>query len=288
LVLAIVADEIPYERRGAATGTIMAAFSLASIIGVPLGIALATHWSWHAPFALLAVLGGVVFVVAAAALPTMRSHLNSSSATSWASVAKVWKQPNHWRTFAFTVTLMFAGFSVIPFISPYLVANVGFAESDLPLVYLFGGICTVLTSPLIGRLADRLGKHRIFTAIALISLVPIFVVTHLGQVSKPVAFACTTVFIVFVSGRFVPAMALVSSSAEPALRGRFMSINGAIQSAASGCAAWLAGAMITKGDDGRLMGYELVGYVAMAATLGCLVLVRRVGSAGDARHLSSS
>ena len=32
--------------------------------------------------------------------------------------------------------LMFAGFSVIPFISPYMVANVGLKETDLPYLYL--------------------------------------------------------------------------------------------------------------------------------------------------------
>ena len=35
---------------------------------------------------------------------------------------------------------MFGGFAVIPYISPYLVANVGVAETDLPLVYVAGGV----------------------------------------------------------------------------------------------------------------------------------------------------
>ncbi len=37
-VLAIVADIIPYERRAAAMGMIMAAFSAASVFGVPFGL----------------------------------------------------------------------------------------------------------------------------------------------------------------------------------------------------------------------------------------------------------
>jgi hypothetical protein len=32
---------------------------------------------------------------------------------------------NHWRAFAFIVSLMLAGFTVIPFLAAYAVANVG-------------------------------------------------------------------------------------------------------------------------------------------------------------------
>ena len=40
VIMAIVGDVIPVQRRGAATGTIMTAFSLAAIAGVPAGVML--------------------------------------------------------------------------------------------------------------------------------------------------------------------------------------------------------------------------------------------------------
>src|SRR5687768_17130066 len=49
-VLAIVADLIPYERRASAMGMIMAAFSVASVFGVPFGLYMANHFNWHGPF----------------------------------------------------------------------------------------------------------------------------------------------------------------------------------------------------------------------------------------------
>src|SRR5690606_21583906 len=60
-VLSIVADSFSYERRGKAMGTLMSAFSLASVIGVPLGLFLATRISWHAPFLLVGGLG--IFII---------------------------------------------------------------------------------------------------------------------------------------------------------------------------------------------------------------------------------
>jgi len=103
--------------------------------------------------------------------------------------------------------------------------------------------------------------------LALASIVPTVLLTRLGEVGKPLAFACTTLFIVIGSGRFVPAMTLIASSVAPARRGSFMSLNAAVQSAASGLAAWLAGLTIGRTADGRLTGYDAVGLGAVAAIL---------------------
>src|SRR5271163_5009941 len=54
LILAIVGDAVPEERRGAAMGLVMSAFSMAMIVGVPLGLYLTQLSSWHAPFYVLA------------------------------------------------------------------------------------------------------------------------------------------------------------------------------------------------------------------------------------------
>ncbi|HEV8551865.1 MAG TPA: hypothetical protein VGR65_00555 [Casimicrobiaceae bacterium] len=97
------------------------------------------------------------------------------------------------------------------------------AESELPLVYFFGGLATLVTAQVIGFLADRYGKHRLFTIVALASLAPIFIITHLSRLPLAQAVVWSTLFFVLVTGRFGPAMAIVSSSAEPRLRGSFMS-----------------------------------------------------------------
>ena len=55
---------------------------------------------------------------------------------------------------------------------------------------------------------------------ALLSLAPIVLVTHLPPVPLAVAIAVTTLFMVLVSGRFVPAMAMITASVEPRLRGQ--------------------------------------------------------------------
>src|SRR3954454_8516755 len=75
LILAIVGDVVPEERRGAAMGLVMSSFSVASVCGVPLGLLLASRLNWHVPFFALSVLCLVVFISAALVMPSLKSHL---------------------------------------------------------------------------------------------------------------------------------------------------------------------------------------------------------------------
>ncbi|HKQ26777.1 MAG TPA: MFS transporter [Burkholderiales bacterium] len=276
-VHSIIGDAIPEQRRGAATGMIMSAFALSSIIGVPIGLFLAAHFSWRAPFLFLVVVSTLVLILTWRILPPMRSHIvEGQSHRPLDQMKAVLGTANHLRAFVFMFALMFAGFSVIPFISPYMVANVGLKETDLPYLYFFGGIATAFSSRYIGKLADRHGKRQIFTTIGLISIAPLLITTNLPPVPVWVAIVASVIFMVFVSGRFVPAMALVISSVEPRLRGGFMSINSAIQQLGLGAASLLAGTIIGHGAGGTLTRYWLVGFIAVGATLLAIALAWRV------------
>ena len=276
-VHSIIGDAIPEQRRGAATGMIMSAFALSSIIGVPIGLLLAVHFSWRAPFLFLVLVSTLVLIVTWKTLPSLRGHIvEGETHRPLEQMKAVFGTANHLRAFVFMFALMFAGFSVIPFIAPYMVANVGLKEIDLPYLYFFGGLATVFTSRYIGKLADRHGKRQIFTLIGLISIAPLLITTNLPPVPVPVAICASVIFMVFVSGRFVPAMALVVSSVEPRLRGGFMSINSAIQQLGLGAASLLAGSIIGHGAAGILTRYWLVGFIAVGATLLAIALAWRV------------
>lgn len=282
LVFTIIGDQIPQERRGKATGVIMASFSVASVAGVPIGLYFAELMSWHAPFFGLAGAGMLVWIAFLLKVKPMRAHLDTLSKVkkSFKEELKIFGQVltevNHQRAFALTLCLMFAAFSLIPFISPYVVSNVGLPESELPLIYLCGGACTFFTSRYIGVLSDRYGMFSIFFKIALASMIPIYVLTNLPPVATPYVLITSTIFMVLVSGRFVPAMALITSSASPAKRGSFMSVNNAIQHLASGLATLAGGALMTSGSEGELIGYDRVGYMAIAATAISIFLAKRI------------
>ena len=288
LIFTIVGDTIPEARRGRATGTIMASFSVASVAGVPIGLYIADLFSWHAPFVALALGGSLTWVAFWVKMPTMKAHivgrealdLTPTKLRTWraeiAAFSSVLGERNHQRAFALTTCLMFAAFSIIPFLSPFIVNNAGLPEKNLPLVYLCGGACTFFTSRFFGVLSDRHGKYPVFLVLALSSMLPIFLLTNLPASSMTLILLTTTLFMVLVSGRFVPAMALITSSANPAKRGSFMSVNNAIQHLASGLASLAGGALMTSRAGGGLEGYERVGYLALATTLLSVVLAKRI------------
>ena len=273
MVQTIVGDLIPFERRGRATGTVMSAFSISTVAGVPLSLYFANHFGWRFPFIFIAVMAVVLLVFAAKILPTLRGHLPTaitSEAERRHPLSAMWdvmRDTNHLRAFALMALIIFSGFTVIPYITIYLTANVGIAQGDIPLVYLAGGCATFFTSRLIGRLADKHGKVRVYRVVAAGSLLPIFLQTNMVPLPLWVVLISTTLFFVLVPGRMVPAMAIVTSAAQPRLRGTFMSINGAIQSLASGSASFIGGAMISVSATGIVVGYDHVGYLAMVVTL---------------------
>jgi predicted MFS family arabinose efflux permease len=280
-IFAIVGDAIPESRRGAAMGTVMSAFSLAAVAGVPIGLVLANAYGWRAPFLLLSALSLAILFLVARHVPRLRYHVRHAQGRSaLAQLNEVIGRRNHLRAFALVATLTLGAFAVIPFISPYMVSNVGLTLDELPLIYLAGGLMTLFTARLIGRLADRHGKRRVFVVTALLSLVPILLVTHLPEVPLGVAITVTTLFMVLVSGRFVPAMAMITASVEPRLRGSFMSVQTSVQQFGSAVATLGAGLIIGRGADGALLHYGTIGLCAAVATLAAVLIARTLRSAG--------
>jgi predicted MFS family arabinose efflux permease len=172
-------------------------------------------------------------------------------------------------------TLMMAGFFVIPFISPYIVANAGVREQNLPWIYFFGGLATVFTSRLTGRLADRYGKRQVFMIASLLSLIPTLALTNLPRVPLAAVICVTTLFMVLGNGRWVCALALVTGRVRPAVRGSFLNVSFAVQQIATALATLVAGRIIGQTAGGALTNYSLVGLIAVAAALSAVGLAWR-------------
>ncbi len=279
-VTTIVADTVPLERRASAMGTVMTAFALATVAGVPGALWLATLWGWPAPFWALSALAVPIGIAAWRVLPSLRAHLDlapgAARLSSWQQVHSVLAEPNHWRAIAVIALLMFSSFTVIPFITLYTTANVGIRIEHVPVVYLVGGAATLFSARLIGRLADKHGKVRVFQVLVLLATLPVVAVTHMPAAPLWVVLIATTSFFVLVSGRSIPGMAIVGSAAVPQLRGAFMSLQGAVQSAAMGLAAFIGGQIISRDAQGMLQNYGVNSYLTVAVSLLAVWLVARV------------
>ena len=161
-----------------------------------------------------------------------------------------------------------------------MVSNVGFQEKDLFLIYLVGGAVTIFSSPIIGKLADKYGKSKVFAISAALSAIPVFLITNMSPMPLPLILSVTAFFFVVMGGRMIPASAIASSAAPPQVRGSFMSINSSVQQFGSGIAAFVAGKIIVLSPSGQLENYPIVGYVAISATVIAIFLSYQIVKKG--------
>ena len=280
LVHVYIADCIPYERRGRATGKVTAAFSVAVILGVPVSLLLVNHIpyiGWRAPFIVVALIGSVVWWLAYRSIPSIPTRISDPRLSqTLIPMQQVLSHANHWRAFGYMFLMMMGGFTVIPYITLYATLNLQYPETLLPLLYLSGGLFTFFTTQWFGHLADKHGKAKVFRIIAVLAILPVLAITHVTALPWWGVLCITTPFFVFVSGRFVPGMAIISSASVPHLRGTFMSINSAVQSAASSVASLLAGFIITINAHGFIEHYNIVGYIACGTILVTIWMVNDI------------
>lgn len=286
VIMAIVGDVIPVQRRGAATGTIMTAFSLAAIAGVPAGVMLGAHFGWAAPFFLLVALSLLVWSAGWRLVPSLTEHLSRHQPPLAEVLPDLWRllsNPRHLNAFALTFMMMVAHMVVIPFISPVLVANHGVAPEQLSWLYMAGGAATFFTSRRVGALADRFGTRRVFRIAAVLAFLPVLFVTHLPDLPFYALVMFFPFFMVLMSARMVPMQALLTTVPEPARRGAFLSANSALQALGTGCGAWIGGLMLSTSPGGQILGYGTVGWVSVAVGLAGVFWVSRVrGAQGGA------
>ena len=276
LVQTMVGDVIPYVRRAKAGGTVAAAFSISTIAGVPLSLWLANLFTWRAPFVFIALLAAAFMLLGLRVLPELRHHVSAEKPHPFAAIGDVLRDPNHARALLFSALIIFSGFTVIPYITLYTVNNIGIAQSDIPWIYLAGGAATLLTARRIGHWADVHGKVAVYRIVALMATVPLLAITHLTAMPMACWLIGTTLFFVLVSGRMIPAMTIITSAAQPRLRGTFMSLNGTVQSVAMGLATTFSGFLISTDPNGKIIGYPTVGYIAVGANLIAIAFVSQI------------
>jgi predicted MFS family arabinose efflux permease len=118
MVQTMVGDLIPFERRGRASGTIMSAFSLSTVAGVPLSLYLANHFGWR--FAVLFHRGAVLRPFccwAGGCCPTLRGHLPTATVSETerahplAAMFGGAARPQPSRALLFMALIMVSGFS---------------------------------------------------------------------------------------------------------------------------------------------------------------------------------
>ncbi|QIF03546.1 MFS transporter [Roseimicrobium sp. ORNL1] len=280
IVLTVVGDVVPLERRAGAMGIVMASFAFAAVAGVPVGLWCAAKWSWHAPFIIIVGVGTLLWITCLMIFPSLRGHLNAGGHVRGEALARLRELVTNANTLTallFMTLLILGHFMIIPFLSPSLVSNVGLQESDLPSIYLVGGFASLCTSPVVGRLADKHGRLLMFSVTIAGALVPIYFITNQGITPMFWVLVLSALFFIFAGGRFVPGQAIITSAVPARLRGSFMSLNSSVRDMVAGLASLLGGHIIAKDAiTGKILHFPTLGWIAIGASLLSVFVASRV------------
>lgn len=285
MTMAIIGDVIPAERRGAATGIVMTSFAIAAIAGVPIGVVMAAHYGWASPFFMLVIMSLLIWLAGMRVLPSLTAHLAKEPTPLrqvLPNLLALFSERRHLAAFGLSVVNMAAGMLLIPFVSPVLVGNQGLAPADVTWVYLAGGCATLVSARLVGRWADRAGKQQVYRAMALFSIAPMLLITHLPPLPLPWLMLAFALFMILVSGRTIPLQALLTTIPASQQRGAFLSANAALQSVGNGLGAWLGGLLLQTDAAGHISGYGSNGWLAAGLSLLMVWWASRVRSVATA------
>ena len=281
--LAIIADVVPQERRGKAFGAVMGAFAAASVLGVPLGIALSEMGTWKTPLYAIAATGLVLTAIVRARLPPLRGHLLGHKAPERMRFpVELLRRDVVLASYAMTATVNMGAFILIPNISTYVQNNLGLATAQLKYMYFAGGIVSFFTTRAAGKVVDRFGAVGVGTVGTVIQAAVIyagFATTATLPWSTHFLGSMYGVFMsfMFANGvRNVAYQALTSRVPRPTERASFMSLQSTVQHLAAGLGASLSARIMSTSLDRKLVGFDVVAYVAVVFALTLPLLLRLV------------
>jgi predicted MFS family arabinose efflux permease len=266
LAMSIVIDTTPPAERGKAIGKVMLGFSLATIGGIPLALEIAHHSSWHTVFYTVAGLAVLVNITCATLLPnTHAPQATDQPKNSPFTLLKQRKVQIACLTQAFH---QMATFLIVPIFTAFMVFNLNYPREHLGMLYLAGGLVSMLTMQMAGRLSDRTGPILPYILFALsfaTGLLPL-----LGQHSLPIILT----FVLFMSGnggRTVSLMSFSSQVPAPKERASYLALQNVVQDAAVTFAAVIAGSILSTNATGQLQSTASLSMLAIACALAALL-----------------
>lgn len=272
--MAIVTDSFPMEKRGRVMGFTQMAFAVSQVLGIPVGLYLAAHWDWHAPFLLIVGVGLIAGLVIARFMRPVAEHLHLHHETDPVEhLINTLLNKRYLVPFLGVVLLATGGFMMMPFSTAFQVNNLMISTDDLPKVFMCVGAFSFVTLPLVGKLSDRIGRLPTFIFGSCIAIAVMLYYSHLGPTSFWVVVALSATMFAGIASRMVSSSALMTAVPELRDRGAFMSIMSSIQQISGGVAAGIAG-LIVKQKEGRpIEHYDTLSYVCAGTMLTCIVLM---------------
>lgn len=278
--MAIIADLFALQQRGRVMGFVQMGFGASQILGIPISLYFADIWGWQSPFLMIVAFASVVWLFVLMQMKPIAQHLLTPSEDRKHALLHLWhtlRQRRYRVGFLATALLSLGGFMMMPYGSAFAINNLGVRQEQLKFMFMISGACSLLMMPLVGRLADRVSKIKVFSFATMWMVFSVIAYTNLPIVSLWLVILVNTLMMMGVMARMVPAMALTSALPHLQDRGAFMSINSSLQQISGGIAAALGG-MIVQQETAHspLQNFDKVGYFIFIICVFSIYMYNRV------------
>ncbi len=254
--VATVIDNTPLERRGRALGSIAGFGALAQIIGIPVGLEIANAFdSWRYPFFAIALVASILAVFVVSNLPPQRAHL--TGATSFAIRARLrllgqlLSRPLCLLAFGGQLTGIVPLVAITSIMAVFLVNNLGYPSSQLPMLYFIGGLINIVAARMVGHAIDNFGPG-IVSIVSTILLTIAILMAYLGFNPGLPWVLVFALFFLTTSGRLVVGQTIITRIPKPSERAGFQGLASSIQSMSMGLTAVSIPTLLGSTPDGKL------------------------------------
>lgn len=276
--LAIVTDMFALNQRGRVMGFVQMAFAVSQVLGIPAGVFIANNMGWHYTFLMIVALAVIVLVLVLFKMQPVTAHLQKKSDKN--ALLHLWHTiGNKKYQVGFTATgfLAIGGFMMMPFSASFLVNNVGITQAQLPLVFMFTGLASIIVMPLIGKISDTIDKFKLFAFGSVLAAILAIVYANLPVVPLWQVIVVNIIMFTGIMSRMVPATSLTTGIPALQDRGAYMSINSSLQQISGGVGAILGGLIVHQpSEHSPLQNFPILGLAVSGFILLTIFLVYRI------------
>ncbi len=274
---AIITDIFIVEKRGRVMGFVQMSFGVSQVLGIPIGLYLAHQFDWHAPFISIVILSVLIFLVILKWLKPVDAHLKvQSDKNAFVHMYHTITNKQYLLGFTAMALISIGGFLIMPLSSAYLVNNIKITDAQLPILFMFTGVFSLITGPLVGRWSDQFGKLTIFLIGSIITVVMVFIYTNMPVWPLYLVTIINILLFIGVSSRMISGSALITQLPELKDRGAFMGVNSSLQQISGGVGSVIAGLIVVQNTDGTLLHFDYVGYLTILMLCICMYLMYKI------------
>ncbi|HIW69765.1 MAG TPA: MFS transporter, partial [Candidatus Limosilactobacillus merdipullorum] len=165
IVLVMASFVAPREKRASLVSWVFAGFSIASVVGIPIGTIVSHAFTWHDSFWMITGLTIVVFVLLLWLVPRDTQQVKSSLSNQFVLL----KDIRVLLGVAYIVCVCAADYSIYTYIRPLITNGMGFDYSWLNWLLFGMGIFFIIGNRFGGYVADRGGVHRLWPIYAVMT-----------------------------------------------------------------------------------------------------------------------